>query len=127
LNASTAANLYAGYAYLGFNIGQSSSGSAPPVAVTPKGSGLTVNFTNTTGGIIRVALNADTAGVTSWCYTTTSTAAVIPYSSFTEQCYNTPPGPAYAKQPIVTVQLSAPGAATSGPVNVTLVSVTENP
>jgi hypothetical protein len=126
LNASTATNLYAGYAYLGFNVGQDSSGSTP-VAVTPKGSGLSVSFTNSSGGTVRVALNADTAGATSWCYTTTATSGTIPYSSFTQQCYNTPPGAAYAKQPIVTVQLSVPGAATSGPVNVTLLSVTENP
>ena len=45
----------------------------------------------------------------------------------TEQCYNTTPGAAYAKQRIVSVQLSVPGAATSGAVDVTLVSVVENP
>ena len=41
-------------------------------------------------------------------------------------CGETVPHPAYAKQPIVSVQLSVPGGATSGPVNITLVSVVEN-
>jgi hypothetical protein len=126
LNASTMTNSYAGYAYLGFNIGQDPSGPTnTPVA--PKGSGITVTFTNGSSSTIRVALNADATGTTSWCSTVTASPATIPYSSFTQQCYNATPGPAYTKQPIVSIQLSVPGGATSGPVNVTLVSVTENP
>jgi hypothetical protein len=126
LNASNAANSYAGYSYLGFNIGQDSSGGTA-TAVKPKGSGVTVTFTNTSAApVIRVALNADAAGTTSWCAPVTSSPATIPYSSFTQACYNAG-GAAYALQPIVSVQLSVPGGATSGPVNVTLVSVKENP
>jgi hypothetical protein len=127
LNASNAANSYAGYSYLGFNIDQD-SGGASVASVTPKGSGVTVTFTNTSSApTVRVALNADSTGTTSWCAAVTSSPATVAYSSFTQQCYNTPPGAAYAKQPIVSVQLSVPGGATSGPVNVTLVSVKENP
>jgi hypothetical protein len=124
LNASNAANSYAGYSYLGFNVGQDSSGSTP-VTVVPKGTSLTVTYTNTSASTVRVALNADATGTTSWCYTATSSPVTIPYTSFTEQCYDTTPGTAYAKQGIISVQLSVPGAATSGPVNVTLVSVVE--
>jgi hypothetical protein len=127
LNASNAANMYAGYSYLGFNIGQDSSG-ATTATVAPKGSGITVTYTNTSAApTVRVALNADATGTTSWCATTTSSPATIAYSAFTEQCYNTTPGPAYAKQPLISVQLSVPGGATSGPVSITLVSVKENP
>jgi hypothetical protein len=126
LNASNAANSYAGYSYLGFNIGQD-SGGATVAAVTPKGSGVTVTFTNTSSApTVRVALNADATGTTSWCAVAPSSPATILYSAFTQACYN-PGGAAYAKQPIVSVQLSVPGGATSGPVNVTLVSVKENP
>jgi hypothetical protein len=126
LNASTAANSYAGYSYLGFNIGQDSGGAAV-AAVAPKGSGITVTFTNTSAApVVRVALNADATGTTSWCAPVTTSPATIPYTSFTQACY-TPGGAAYAKQPIMSIQLSVPGGATSGPVNVTLVSVKENP
>jgi len=127
LNASNMANSYAGYSYLGFNVGQDSGGTAV-AAVTPKGSGVTVTFTNTSSApTVRVALNADSTGTTSWCAAVTTSPATVAYTAFTQQCYNTPTGAAYAKQPIVSVQLSVPGGATSGPVNVTLVSVKENP
>jgi hypothetical protein len=126
LNASNAANSYAGYSYLGFNIAQDSGGAITTVA--PKGSGVTVTFTNTSSApVVRVALNADAAGATSWCAPATTSPATILYSAFTQQCYNPTPGPAYMKQPIISVQLSVPGGTASGPVNVTLVSVKENP
>ncbi|HTB61700.1 MAG TPA: hypothetical protein VLC06_27760 [Polyangia bacterium] len=126
LNASVSPN-YAGYSYLGFNIGQDSVGGAA-MTVTPQGSGLTVTFTNTSNApTVRVALNADAAGTTSYCAAVTSSPATIKYSAFTEQCYNATPGPAYAKTPIISVQLSVPGGATTAPVNITLVSVVENP
>ena len=126
LNAAVSPT-YAGYSYLGFNIGQDASGSAN-TAVTPKGSGITVTFTNTSAApVVRVALNADAAGATSYCAAVTSSPATVKYSAFTQQCYNPTPGPAYAKTPIVSVQLSVPGGATSVSVNVTLVSVVENP
>jgi hypothetical protein len=126
LNASNSGNSYAGYSYLGFNIGQDNAGGTA-AAVVPKGSGITVVYTNSSSSTVRVALNADANGTTSYCYTTSSSPATIPYGSFTQQCYNPTPGPAYQKTGIVNVQLSVPGAATTGPVNVTLVSVTENP
>jgi hypothetical protein len=127
LNASTMANSYAGYSYLGFNIGQDSVGGAA-TTVTPKGSGITVTYTNTSAApTVRVALNVDAAGATSYCAAVTSSPATIKYTAFTEQCYNPMPGPAYAKTPIISVQLSVPGGPTSTAVNVTLVSVVENP
>ncbi len=127
LNASNSTNNYAGYSYLGFNIGQDSAGGTA-TAVTPQGSGVTVTYTNASSApVVRVALNADATGTTSWCAIATGSPANIKYSAFTQQCYNTTPGPAYTKQPLVSVQLSVPGAAASGAVNVTLVSVVENP
>jgi hypothetical protein len=127
VNSATAANNYAGYSYLGFNVGQDSNGSTP-TTVTPKGSGITVTFTNTASSpVVRVALNADATGTTSWCAPVTTSPATIPYSSFTQQCYNTPAGAAYTKQPIISVQLSVPGGAATANVNITLVSVVENP
>jgi hypothetical protein len=127
LNASTMANSYAGYSYLGFNIGQGSGGGTA-AAVAPMGSGITVTFTNTGASpTVRVALNADSTGTTSWCAPVTTSPATIKYSAFTQQCYNATPGPAYMKQAIVSVQLSVPGGAMSGPVDITLNSVVENP
>jgi hypothetical protein len=44
----------------------------------------------------------------------------------TQQCYNTPPGPAYAKQGILSIQLAIPGDSTGAKaLNVSLLSVTE--
>jgi hypothetical protein len=126
VNAAVAPS-YAGYSYLGFNVGQGSGGGTN-TAVTPQGSGITVTYTNTGNSpVVRVALNADAAATTSWCAPVTSSPANIKYSAFTQQCYNATPGPAYAKQGIVSVQLSVPGGAAVAPVNITLVSVVENP
>jgi hypothetical protein len=125
LNASVSPS-YAGYSYLGFNIGQDNAGGTA-AAVTPQGSGITVTFTNTSAApVVRVALNADAAGTTSYCAAVTASPATIKYSAFTQACYN-PGGAAYAKTPIVSVQLSVPGGATTAAVNVTLVNVVENP
>ena len=97
-------------------------------AVTPMGSGITVTYTNTSNSpTVRVLLSADATGTTSWCATVTTSPATIKYSAFTQQCYNTPPGAAYNKQGIVSVELSVPGGATTAPVNITLNSVVENP
>ncbi len=97
LNASTTANSYAGYSYLGFNVGQDSAGGAA-TTVTPKGSGITVTFTNASSApTVRVALNADSTGTTSWCAAVTTSPATIKYSAFTQQCYNATPGAAYTK------------------------------
>ena len=72
-----------------------------------------MTFTNTSNApVVRVALNADATGTTSWCAAVTTSPATIPYSGFTQACY-TPGGAVYAKQPIVSVQLSVPGGATS--------------
>ena len=90
--------------------------------------GITVTFTNTDSSpVVRVALNADATGTTSWCAAVTTSPATIAYTAFTTQCYNSRRGAAYAKQPIISVQLSVPGGAATGAVNITLVSVVENP
>jgi hypothetical protein len=126
IGSATAANSYAGNAFLGVNIDQAAS-AATPSTVTPRGSSITVAFTNASGSTLRVELVADSTGTTSWCANVATSPVTIPYTAFTQQCYNTPPGPAYAKQAIEAVLLSIPGGAAAAPVNVTLVSVTENP
>jgi hypothetical protein len=116
------------YAYLGFNVGQPSGGAAA-TTVTPTGTGIKVAFVNSsTASTLRVQLAADANGATSWCYTLPSVTAspvMIPYTSFTQMCYATPPGTAYAKQPIMSVQMNIPADSTSKNVNLTLTSVTE--
>jgi len=124
VGSATAANSYVGNAYLGFSIGQVPPATTPSL-VTPKGSGITVTFTNASASPLRVQLNADSTGTTFWCTTVTASPATIPYSSFMKQCYNTPPGAAYAKEAIQSVSLSVPGGAAAATVNVTLVGVTE--
>ena len=122
---ATAANSYAGTAYLGFSIGQSASGT--PTPVTPTGTGITVAFKNTSNSTLplRVQLNADSTGTTFWCFTITGASpAMVPYSSFNSMCWDNT-GTTYAKAPIQAIELSIPGAATAEPVNVTLTSVTE--
>jgi hypothetical protein len=117
---------YAGYAYLGFNVGQPSGGGAA-ATVTPTGTGIKVAFANSSATTtLRVQLVADAAGSTIWCYTVTGTSPVmIPYAMFTKACYNSPPGAAYAMEPIMSVQLNIPGDMTAKALNLTLTSLTE--
>jgi hypothetical protein len=114
------------YAGLGFNLGQTPAGGTTNTPVTPKGTGLTFNFANTTTGTGLVLRAQLTNGTTTWCTNITSSPAVVPYSSFTVNCYNTPPGMAYAKEPITQIQLNLAGGTTAGTMNITLNSVTEN-
>jgi hypothetical protein len=119
---------YAGYVYLGFNIGQPSGGAAA-TTVTPTGTGIKVAFVNSSAtSTLRAQLVGDAAGTTIWCYTVPATATspvTIPYAMFTKQCYNMPPGAAYAKEPITSVQLNIPGDTTAKTLNLTLTSVAE--
>jgi hypothetical protein len=117
---------YAGYAYLGFNVGQASGGAAA-ATITPTGTGVKVAFANSSAtSTLRVQLVADATGSTIWCYTVTGTSPVmIPYGMFTKACYNSPPGAAYAMEPITSVQLNIPGDATAKTLNLTLTSITE--
>ncbi len=114
------------FAGLGFNLGQTPAGGTTNTPVTPKGTGLTFNFSNTTTGTGLVLRAQITNGTTTWCTNITSSPAVVPYSSFTVACYNTPPGMAYAKEPITQIQLNLAGGTTAGTMNITLNSVTEN-
>jgi hypothetical protein len=124
-NIVAVAGMNYSYAGMGFNLGQTSSGSTnTPVA--PRGSGLTFNFANTTGG--GVVLRAQvTNGTSTWCTDITTSPAVIPYSSFHVACYNTPPGAAYAKEPITAIEMNLAGGTMAGAINLTLTSVTETP
>jgi len=127
---ATAANSYAGTAFVGFSVGQDPSGT-PPATITPKGSSVTVTFTATTGGLpLRLQLGADMTGAVFWCYTIASPAAgtvTVPYAMFNKACWDNS-GAAYAKEPIMSMELSVPGGAmaTSG-VSVTITGVKENP
>jgi hypothetical protein len=130
VGAATAANNYAGNAYLGFSVGQDSSGSAP-ATIKPKGSSLTVTFTATTGGLpLRLQLAADTTGAVFWCYTITSPASgsvTVPYAMFNKACWDNS-GAAYANEAFMSLEMSVPGGAmaTSG-VSVAITGVKENP
>jgi len=126
---ATMANSYAGYVYLGFNVGQASGGAAA-ATVTPTGSGIKVAYANSSAaGTLRVQLVGDAAGSIIWCYTVPSGATsplMIPWASFTKACYNTPPGAAYNKDPLMSVQLNIPGESTGAKmVNLTLTSIAE--
>jgi hypothetical protein len=117
---------YAGYAYLGFNVGQP-SGGATAGTIVPTGTGIKVAFANSSATTtLRVQLVGDSTGSTIWCYTVTGASPVmIPYGMFTKACYNTPPGATYMMEPITSVQLNIPGDATAKALNLTLTSITE--
>ncbi len=124
--AANAANSYATYAGIGFNINQTQgSGSGTPPTLTPAGSGLTISFTATTSLALRAQISD---GTTNWCYAITGTSPVtIPYGSFNTKCYDTPAdGVAYAKNPISAFQLQVPGGATAGAYTIALTGVQEN-
>lgn len=116
------------YEGLGFNLGDTSTGGTTHPTVTPKGSGLTIAFANTTPSTLPLRAQISD-GTNNWCYTVSGASPVtIPYGSFNTKCYDSPPdGTAYAKNPINTIQLQIAGGTTSGAVNVTISSVTENP
>ena len=122
---AVAGSMYS-YAGLGFNLGQTPAGGTTNTPVTPKGTGLTFNFSNTTTGTGLVLRAQVTNGTLTWCTNITTSPAVIPYSSFKVACYDPTPGAAYAKEPITQIQLNLAGGTTAGAINITLNSVTEN-
>jgi hypothetical protein len=114
---------YAGVVYMGFNLKQA-SGAATKTTVTPAGTSLTVEYTNTSmSPIVRVQLSAGSAATTRWCAPLTTATSVIPYAMFNTECWEGGAGTAYAKEPIDTVQLIIPGGAAAAEFDVTLVSV----
>jgi hypothetical protein len=124
--AANAANSFATYAGIGFNINQDSSGGTAMPTLIPKGTGLTIAWTGTAPAMaLRVQI---TDGTTRWCYSIAGASPVtIPYASFNTMCYDSPPdGTAYAMQPINAVQLQVAGQSTAGTYNIALTGVTEN-
>ena len=124
--AANAANNYATYAGIGFNINQDSSGGTAMPTLTPQGTGVTIAWTGTAPAMaLRVQI---TDGTTRWCYSITGTSPVtIPYASFNTMCYDSPPdGTAYAMQPINAIQLQVAGQSAAGTYNIALTGVTEN-
>ena len=122
---------YAGVGFVGFNVGQDAGGTGAPPAIRPTGSSVTVNFTATTGGLpLRVQLGADTTGSVAWCYTVAAPASgtvTVPFAMFNRTCWDNM-GAAYAKEPIVSIQLVVPGGATATTgVSVAITGVKENP
>jgi hypothetical protein len=95
--------------------------------VTPRGSGLTINFTNGTTGTGVVLRAQVTDGPNTWCTTVTTSPASIPYGSFKKACYDATPGAAYNKEPITQIQLNLAGGTTAGTINLAFTSVTEMP
>jgi len=123
---ANAANNYATYAGIGFNINQDQAGGTAAPTLTPAGTGLTITFTGTTGSLPLRAQLSD--GTTNWCYAiTTASPVTIPYGMFNTKCYDTPAdGVAYAKNPINAFQLQVAGAATAGTYNIALTGMKEN-
>ena len=124
VGAATMANAYAGVAFLGVNIAQA-SGSTTAGTIAPTGTGLTVTFTASTGGLpLRLQISS---GATFWCYTITGTSpATVPYAMLNTACWDNS-GTAYAKQPINNIQLVVPGGAAATPsMSVTLTGIREN-
>ncbi len=119
VGSATADNMYAGNVYFGFNVGQT-AGSSTAGMVTPTGTSLTITCTGCATPKMRAQLGA---GSTTWCADLTSGTAIA-YTAFTQECYNRP-GAAYAKQPIASIRISIPGAATVATFDMTLMSVTE--
>jgi hypothetical protein len=123
--AAVSGTMYS-YAGIGFSLGQTAGGTTN-TPMTPKGSGLTFNFANSTTGAGVVLRAQVTNGTSTWCTDITGSTANIPYSSFHVSCYNTPPGAAYAKEPITAIEMNLAGGTAPGTINLTLTSVTENP
>jgi hypothetical protein len=121
VGSATADNMYAGNVYFGFNIGQP-QGMTTSAKVTPTGTGLTITCTGCSMPMMRAQIGD---GTTTWCANLTSGTA-IPYTSFAQECYNTPAGAAYAKQPINSIQISIPGTAMAATFDLTLMTVVEN-
>ena len=123
---ANAANNYATYAGIGFNINQDQAGGTAAPTLVPAGTSLTITFTGTTGTSPLRAQLSD--GTTNWCYAITGASPVtIPYTSFNTKCYDTPAdGVAYAKNPINAFQLQVAGAATAGTYNIALTGMKEN-
>jgi hypothetical protein len=130
VGAATMANAYAGVGYVGFNVGQDAS-STTPATIVPKGSGLTVTFTASTGTLpLRLQLAADMTGAVFWCYTIATPSAgtvTVPYAMFNKTCWDNM-GAFYAKEPIMSIQMSVPGGATATTgVSVAITGVKETP
>jgi hypothetical protein len=102
----------------GVNVGQMmGSMTNTPIAATGK-SGIAYSlsgFTSAPGGM-RITLKE---GGMSYCYNLTAASGQVPWSMFTQTCYNTPPGTALAGAPMAlsdvefTVESGAVGAAAS--------------
>ena len=125
LGVATQANNYAGFASVGFNVGQD-VGSPVNRAITPLGASVTVTFTNSSpagSGPLRLELRGDTGGF--WCAQITASPATVPYSSFNSACWDPVSGTAYTKQPLSEVALSMPGGPTAGALNLSLISLQE--
>ncbi len=113
------------FAGLAFNLGQTNAGGTTNTSVTPTGTGLTITYTASVPSGLPVRIQI-TDGTNTWCAAATSSPANIPYASFAEACYNTPPGTAYAKNPINAIQLQVAGGTGSGAYTLTITSITEN-
>jgi hypothetical protein len=128
LNAAVAPS-YAGYAFLGYNVGQD-SGASTNTPVTPKGSTITPTYTASPTGLVVRAQITGASGMR-YCYPATGSAASgtpISYSDFKVACYNgATAGASYSSSdPIANFQLSIAGGATTQQISVTLTNVKEN-
>ena len=93
--------------------------------MTPTGTGLTFNATNSTTGAGVIIHAQVTNGTTTWCHDMTTFPATLTWDKFTANCY-TPGGAAYNKVPIKGIEVNIAGGTAAGNINLTINSVTEN-
>ncbi len=126
--ANTAGDGYQGFAMLGFNIAQAGvpevEGTEPPVGtIVPTGDGIALTFSQQDGPL-RLQIQGSNPALASQRFCAAVPApdaqgrAFIPYSSITQECYLTPPGPSYeaaGRPPIEAVAFLVPGDVTPIP------------
>ena len=97
-------------AFLGWNLGQPSTGGATPT-VTTSGTGLAVEISGMPSSGLRVQVGD---GTTTWCADLMGLSASIPWSTFNTLCYMPADPKAMAYRvgtPITNLQILVPGTA----------------
>ena len=119
---------YSAVGMLGVNLNQAAAPMAPLMTVTPSGTGLMVDITNTGNSLLRVqiqALDGDTNAEHRWCAPVSGKGGMIPWATFNTKCWDNS-GTAYAMEPISTFIVSVPSVMTQPtPFNFCLNSVSQ--
>ena len=119
---------YGGYAMLGINLNQATTGGTGSEGTyTPTGGSVTVGVTNTGGSTLWVQIQApggDTDANLRWCAILTGSGGTIALSSFNTKCWDNS-GTAYAGQALQALMIFVPGGnATATSFNFCLTALT---